>query len=599
MAEMTFVEKINLIMKGLEADNISIAKYGGFDRTSLSRFRNGRRTPSTSSRTADMLVNGIYLYADNKNSLKTLCHITGGNPKGTAEDIKESVRAWLFDGLNGKYSSKKSERKAHFRHSFGERLDAVMNLTDVSNVRLSKLMNVDSSLISRYRAGIRSPGSNGMMEKLSGILWQILNKPEKLEELSGLMHIKADEIDQEAFHAWISDLDIIQQEESDGIDRLITAFDSCSSEPVTLPLVTEESMVIPENEKPLYIGTEGLRDAVLRFLGNAVNCGAKELWLYSDENMDWMTADPGFRMKWVTLMSACVGNRIKIRIIHNIDRGLDEMSDAIISWLPLYMTGMIEAYYCKRNGGRRFSHSMYICPGHASIEAFHVKGTENGGIYHYYTEKELVDISGLAFSKLLSESLPLASVTEPMTGILPDSGVISIRNTLSMATMPKELVDSLGSERVRKVWRGRRRLLTSCLRESYVYECVPIAYSGTAVFESAVVQLPDYEGALNYTPEQYAAHLRNIIGMLNRFPNYRFYILPDIPFQNMNIVTGTDFVKVTSTVKPQFSIMFTHPLLCAAFKDYVDNVRNCHKTDRNSLRKQLESIAGQMLPEAE
>ena len=69
---MDFPEKINLIMDELGADNVSIARYGGFDRTSLSRFRNGKRIPGASSRTAGMLVEGIYLYADNENSLEKL-----------------------------------------------------------------------------------------------------------------------------------------------------------------------------------------------------------------------------------------------------------------------------------------------------------------------------------------------------------------------------------------------------------------------------------------------------------------------------------------------------------------------------------------------
>ena len=95
------------------------------------------------------------------------------------------------------------------------------------------------------------------------------------------------------------------------------------------------------DQKEHYLGTEGLRAAVLRFLGTALKENAEILYLYSDEDQSWMTSDPEFLMQWSSLMQACVANGTKINIIHNIDRDLNEMNAAIKSWLPLYMSGMI------------------------------------------------------------------------------------------------------------------------------------------------------------------------------------------------------------------------------------------------------------------
>jgi hypothetical protein len=120
--------------------------------------------------------------------------------------------------------------------------------------------------------------------------------------------------------------------------------------------------------------------------------------------------------------------------------------------------------------------------------------------------------------------------------------------------------------------------------------------NGSAAYEGSTVRLMGREESMVYTPEQYAAHLRNIADILNRFSNYRFYLLPETPFRNIDIVSCADFVKVTSSVRPQFSIVFTHPLLCKAFMGYLDDVRKCYKIDRNSLRKELEGIAGRLSP---
>ena len=125
------------------------------------------------------------------------------------------------------------------------------------------------------------------------------------------------------------------------------------------------------------------------------------------------------------------------------------------------------------------------------------------------------------------------------------------------------------------------------LKEYYVYECLPLADDEAIVSGNATVESLPGTGKLYYTKEQYAQHVRHIVQMLKEYPNYRLYLLPDTPFHNMKIVLGSDFVTVTSSTRPQFFISFTHPLMCAAFKEYTDNLRNNHKTDRNTLRKLL------------
>lgn len=596
---MDFPEKINLIMDELGADNVSIARYGGFDRTSLSRFRNGKRVPGASSRTAGMLVEGIYLYADNENSLEKLCSITEGDPRGTSEEIKDSVSTWLYNGMQKVRPAKKAERKSLTLNAFSERLDAVMSIAGISNIQMSRLMNVDSSLISRYRAGVRTPRSNPeLSEKLSDVLWHHLQKFQKKEDLAAVMECDAAELDRDSFFSWLCDFDSMQQGSYADVEKLMTAFDMHLSASGIPPVVLGGQSGEFTDERGIYTGTEGLREAVIRFLGNAALSEAKELWLYSDENMDWLTSDPDFRIKWMRLMVSCAKNGIRIRIIHNIDRGFDEMSGAIISWLPLYMTGMIESFYCKKPGGSRFAHSLYICPGYSAIEAFHVSGTEFSGIYHYHTEKELLDILSSEYEKLLSVSSPLISVAPPMSGIKEGDRLVSVRNTLSAVTMSEALADSFGSDGFKAMWRLRRDVFEGCLKDGYVYECVPLAPVETVLSGGVPVQALSDGERLTYSPEQYKAHIRLIIDLLNRFPSYRFYMLEDTPFHNMTIVTGTGFVKVASVLQPEFSIMMTHPALCRAFRDYIDDLRALATIDRHTLREQLSEYLAKLSAEA-
>lgn len=92
---------------------------------------------------------------------------------------------------------------------------------------------------------------------------------------------------------------------------------------------------------------------MVRFLTEAAAKGG-ELLLYSDEPMDWMTADRTYFALWASLMARCVNSDVHIRIIHNVDRIDTEMIDAIKGWLPLsFLTKSVS----DRNLNLRFIYS--------------------------------------------------------------------------------------------------------------------------------------------------------------------------------------------------------------------------------------------------
>ena len=150
-----------------------------------------------------------------------------------------------------------------------------------------------------------------------------------------------------------------------------------------------------------------MQEATLRFLLSVIRSDADRVCLYSDQNMDWMLSDSTYLMKWAALMGECVKKGVRICIIHNIDRNLGEMVEAIGMWLPLYMSGMIEPYFCKKPKDPRFSHSLFLCKEHFCIEANHVIGTEAEGISYYRNDREHLKLAAYAFEKLLESSQTL------------------------------------------------------------------------------------------------------------------------------------------------------------------------------------------------
>ena len=411
-----FTERLNLLLDALGASGTQISALAGFDRSNISHLRRGTKTPRPTSRTSRKLVAGLCLYAENEHLTGLLCEKIGAPQDLSGEALRETLSGWLYEGTQEAGSEKASGsvpgRSIAFQ-SFADRLDAAMTIAAISNIRLSQMICVDASLISRYRSGERSPKSNpDLAGQISEILWQRILKDEKLPELQKLIQSGSDKITELEFTNWLCQFDTPFDSGASSAERLLKKFDSYSAEirrPLPSPEKAAPEMVLKDTRE-LYTGTEGLREAVLRFLGTVAKSDARELLLYSDQTMDWMTGDPGFLMKWAALMNACVKKGIRIRIIHNIDRSLQEMNDAIVSWLPLYMSGMIESYYSRKKNEGKFSHTMFLCPGLCCINAWHVTGTENQGIYHYDTDRKRLSIWEAAFQELMAWSLPLIRI---------------------------------------------------------------------------------------------------------------------------------------------------------------------------------------------
>ncbi len=192
------------------------------------------------------------------------------------------------------------------------------------------------------------------------------------------------------------------------IETFLDDVDSFSPD-MSMPLLSPEEAVgdAADDTSTVYVGIAGLRRAILRFLYAAIQNKKPQLLLYSDQNMAWMVEDRDFAMRWVSLMSAYVNSGGKIQIIHNVDRGLGEMLAAIRAWLPLYVSGNIESWYCLKPGGERFFHTQFLEPEDACIEASFVIGGENETRYSYHTQEEKLAYFRRFYKELLRNSRPL------------------------------------------------------------------------------------------------------------------------------------------------------------------------------------------------
>ncbi len=586
-------EKLNELLEKIDATGAEIAKKVGFDRTNISRIKSGKRIPHPDSVTADKLINGIYLFADNKNNLDKLCAVIEADPKASAKELKNCLKNWLYEGYDPDLSSgsngtsgKKRTTAKPASHHFAERLNSSMLLADLSNVRLSKLVHADASLISRYRSGVRTPVADSELSvQISAVLFDRIIKSGNEAALCDLMGIPVPDLEEDLFACWLYGKD----EQGDNVqaaENILGVFDSLpSGNSIKLPDI-KDILVNEDIGDTFYYGAEGLRNAVIRFLSNAINKSVSTMYLYSDMDQSWMTQDYEFLLKWASLMFTCVKNKTHINIIHNLDRSLDEMSDAIKSWLPLYMSGMIESYYCRKQRNPRFTHTMFLIPGVACIRSFQVSPSDTDAIYHYYTDDQSLSIFEKEYEALLKNSSPLIHPL-PMTS-LPTASDIIIKNVLSLATMPEDLVKSLNDKVLYENWKNNNMLLLKKLESGTLYECIPLA-DDEALSGGTVPISPVFSGTEHfYTPQQYSKHIKNIIALSEKYENYRFYPIPETPFSNIDLLISDNSTKITPASQQGLSFELNHPSMCNAFRDYARTLMEQNKTDRNTLRKMLE-----------
>ena len=589
-----FAERLQKVLSCIDATDVDIANYAGFDRTNISHLRSGRRTAKPSGTTTEKLIEGICLFAKDKGVSDQLCLLIGAEPGCDLESLKSALSSWLFEGIElvSKPAVIKEKKRRPKFHSFGEKLETAMNLAGVSNVRLSKLVHTDASLISRYRKGIRTPYSNPeLLNRLCSVLYERILNARKIKELAEYCAIPAAEFDEEDFRNWLHDSKDHPEENIQLAESLLGSFDSYQAEStMRLPSLDEVIQTIdPDDKANTYWGQEGIRRAVLRFLANAVKENIPELRLYSDEDQSWLTGDMKFLLKWAALMSACVKNGTHIRIIHNVDRDLAEMHQAIVSWLPLYMSGMIESWYSKKGRDRRFSHTIFLSPGRECIEAFHAVGNESKGIYHYYTDTQSLETCRNAFNLLINNS---ARLIRPVldTDINIDGEAYLIQNTLSVATMPENLVMEINDPVLTEKWRIAHQNLLDQLSNGVMNECIPLANDEDLFAGKVSIEPIDGTTVKYYTPEQYSLHIQGILDLLKNYANYHFIPLPGAPFPNMKLQLTNTESRITHIVPPQGTFSFEHPLMCSAFCDYARSLIEQNAIDRKALNDRLHTL---------
>ncbi|MBQ9539781.1 MAG: helix-turn-helix transcriptional regulator [Treponema sp.] len=350
-----FGNRLREIMKAAEIRGNNLANILGCSKSYISHLLRGDKQPAQSTDFTMRLAESLWGYANDKGSLSKLERTIGLKQGYSRDDYLSAITDYLHKDEGQKVTSQIEQKKIQIKSQnllFGEKLGQVMEIGGLSNSKLARLVNIDSSSVSRYRKGKRSvQTNNNFILKMCRILYGYVQKHDKLAELEKLIGLDdGEKLSEKFFISWLyGDDTLLQEVEKPAVEEL---------QFLSPEEVMDESLLADSSD--IYIGNEGLRKAVLRFLITAAKSGGGEMKLYSDLKMDWMVGSKEYFQHWYSLMSICLRRGVKIIIIHNIDRRRSEMNNAVQGWMPLYMEGNIQSYYNTRQNGKRFYNTLFL-----------------------------------------------------------------------------------------------------------------------------------------------------------------------------------------------------------------------------------------------
>ena len=304
-----------------------------------------------------------------------------------------------------------------------ERLDFLMKVTDTKNSALGRALSFDPSYIGRIRSGKRGlPKHFPFVEPAAAFFARnIKNDYQKkvISEvvLNGQPLPEDRETLEKLLVSWLND----DGKASSGlVERLLNELTAIKPPKNLAELLPEKQASLKEPKKirsqkadapDVYIGNAGKRAAVNRFFTELLaEDKPHALDLFSDEDMSWLFEDPVFAKGWALSLIKLLSRGSRIRIIHSLNRNLNEMLEAVKKWLPVYISGDITPYYYPRLRDGIYHRTLFLAKGKCAIISNSIHDRTEDMANFYVRKAPALDALSAEFESYLALCAPLMSI---------------------------------------------------------------------------------------------------------------------------------------------------------------------------------------------
>lgn len=464
-----------------------------------------------------------------------------------------------------------------------DKLNLLMNYFEISNSKLAKSISVDPSLISRWRTGDRAPSKSSNHFHALGYYFESLARTERSKiKMLELMHLNPNEkkyIDKNLHQIIEEWLESPSTYNSDLVEQLLQKV-------ISGPLMQSDPELIKRQTKTLEVllsgkhaknevlkGLEGKRKGVLLLLSEVIKqTNPTTLLLFSDEKMDWLTDDPEFYSAWSLLMFHILTSGHRIKIIHTIQRDLDEMIFAIKRWLPLYMTGAIEPYFFPKTNNGLFKRTLFIVPDVVALTSTSLPEFADSADQFIYTDKTRIESLTTEFNAFLSMCKPLMKIfTQNNFNAFEELQKEYYEEPQDMITLSSTLHSALPDEHQNLI---RKHLL----RENYT-------------------EIISYTEEISLNPKN-IKHIDHLLHLLKTYDNYQICLYKNNAPTPIALAykksTGVILIKKSD---PQIAFAFNHPQMTDAFESYMHQIIHQipkHMKNKKDVIRRLQALSDQI-----
>lgn len=490
--------------------------------------------------------------------------------------------------------------------SFSEKLDFLLNITNIPNSILARALSLDPSYISRLRSGKRSVPHENYLRTMAAFFSKHCMKDYILSALaasikqSNVRTVTDNEELTDILFQWLNSQD---NDNNVKVQTLLSDFARPSSEDISRQKAAQrEAQGKSEPELRTFFGAEGRRQATLSLFYLALQQPhPKTLLLYSDENSSWMVETPSFYQEWSTLLWQIILKGYQIKVIHKVSRDIDEMLDVIHQWLPFYTSGAVEPYYYPRLRDGVYKRTLSVIPGTAAIFATSIGESIETTANFMSTDKVTVDSFTNEFYSYLTLCKPLIHIqqAENPFSLLPTLFAFQVKPgnlifqtaSLGMITMPPAVGDSLlmRYSQIDPAYLNTQKQWTETfeqkLKKDVVYHILRLQSADNVCSAQSLVGTSyALENAnIYYTPEEYRLHLQNILRLLSDYENYHVVISANEPDAYSLYCIEDGGVMLFKEDTPPILFKITEPNMVSAFWDYMIQQQNV--TGRSSLSR--------------
>jgi hypothetical protein len=496
---------------------------------------------------------------------------------------------------------------------FYEKLDFLMNITKTSNSALGQRVKLDPSYISRIRRGKRNAiKDEAIIAIMSDYFTRHCTADYQRKSLSDTLQISMSDFDNGELSACIAKW--LSSEKTDETEA-VGAFPNGVFEMKTKSKISEDWLETInqkndltthlQDEISVYYGIEGKRKASEYFLLDVIAQNRPQsLLLHSDEATDWMTTDSEYAAKWAKLMTGVLSKGNKIKIIHTVSRDLDEMLNAILQWMPLYMTGLIEPYYYPKKRDGIFKQTLFVSPGVSAVVSRSVGNSINHAANILIRNVDAIGAYTKEFNQYLSQCKPLMrifaandkeSYLETLAAFDKEENNSMIKTeSLSLLTMPINLVSKIMTRaeikdsNLLEYQKQRIKIFEKHLQTNSFVEIISMSDLETVKNDEIKVSFSDIMGndSIYYTREEYIQHLENLIHWLKTYNNFHVNFIEDTKKDDYMVYVKEDLgTIIAKTASPSIILAANESNLTAAFWGFLRDmisVKNYQKSSNTN-----------------